>query len=121
MEAKTNRKRKKHTEEFKREAVRLLERTGDYWEVHIARYQLAAALYRLGEFREAVHEARLIHLSGLDLGDIQASGISLDVWARASRGKVRDEAVQREVARERRQVGHVQAPFVVPFPIPMVA
>lgn len=29
MEAKTNRKRKKHTEEFKREAVRLLENRGE--------------------------------------------------------------------------------------------
>ncbi|HUG90110.1 MAG TPA: response regulator [Planctomycetaceae bacterium] len=84
-----------------REAVRLLERTGDYWEVHIARYQMAAALYRLGEFREAVQEARLIQQSGLELGDEQASGISLDVWSRASGGKVPDDVLRREVARER--------------------
>ena len=32
-----------------REAIRLLERTGDYWQVHIARYQIAASLYRLGD------------------------------------------------------------------------
>ena len=42
-----------------REAVRLLERTGDYWEVHMARYQIAASLYRLGDLRGAVEEARL--------------------------------------------------------------
>jgi len=32
-----------------REAVRLLERTGDLWESDIARIQQAAALYRLGD------------------------------------------------------------------------
>ena len=87
--------------EKSREAVRLLERTGDFWEVHIARYQMAAALYRLGEHREAVQEARLIQQSGLELGDEQASGISLDVWARASAGKIPDDILRREVARER--------------------
>src|SRR5262249_55422381 len=69
-----------------REAVRLLERTGDFWEVHIARYQIAAALYRSGDLQNAVEEARRIHKSGLELGDQQASGISLDVWARATNG-----------------------------------
>ena len=32
-----------------REAVRLLERTGDYWEVNMARYQAAASMYRMGD------------------------------------------------------------------------
>src|SRR5690606_5563425 len=64
-----------------RESVRLLERTGDYWQVHIARYQVAAALYHLGRFREALKEVRLNHRSGIELGDEQASGIILDVWA----------------------------------------
>ena len=36
-----------------REAIRLLERTGDYWQCHIARYQIAASLYRLGDLRGA--------------------------------------------------------------------
>ncbi len=36
-----------------REAVRLLERTGDYWELHIALYQIGASLYRLGDMRGA--------------------------------------------------------------------
>lgn len=85
-----------------REGVRLLERTGDYWEVHIARYQLAAALYRLGDLRAAVQEARAIHRSGLELGDEQASGISLDVWSRATGGKIPADVMQREVSRVRR-------------------
>ena len=84
-----------------REAVRLLERMGDYWEVHIARYQIAAALYRLGDLQGAVEEARLIHASGLELGDFQASGISLDVWARATQGTVPTSVIEPEVARHR--------------------
>lgn len=84
-----------------REAVRLLERTGDYWEVNIARYQIAASLYRQGKLGEAITEARRIHESGLELGDAQASGISLDIWARAAGGRIPAETVQREVERER--------------------
>ena len=84
-----------------REAVRLLERMGDYWEVHIARYQIAAALYRLGDLQGAVEEARLIHASGLELGDFQASGISLDVWARATQGTIPPAVLEPEIARHR--------------------
>jgi two-component system sensor kinase len=84
-----------------REAVRLLERTGDFWEVHIARYQIAAALYRLGDLQSAVEQARRIHESGLELGDYQASGISLDVWARATPGAVPIEQLQVELDRTR--------------------
>jgi signal transduction histidine kinase/CheY-like chemotaxis protein len=84
-----------------REAVRLLERTGDYWEVHIARYQIAASLYRLGDVGGAIREAKRIHESGLELGDEQASGISLDVWARAAAGKIPEEILQREIRRQR--------------------
>lgn len=82
-----------------REAVRLLERTGDFWEVNIARFQIAASLYRLGDLPGAVAEAQRMHQSGLDLGDAQASGISLDVWARASLGQVAPEIVRVELAR----------------------
>ena len=84
-----------------REAVRLLERTGDYWEVHIARYQMAASFYHLGDLRGAVEEARRNHKSGLELGDEQASGIILDVWARATGGNVPQEIVKTELERER--------------------
>ncbi len=63
-----------------REAVRVLDQTGDCWEVHMARYQIAASLYRLGDMNAAVEEAKSIHASGVELGDYQASGIILDVW-----------------------------------------
>ncbi len=84
-----------------RDAVRLLERTGDYWQVHIARYQVAAALYHLGRFPEALKEVRLNHRSGLELGDEQASGIILDVWARASRREMPSDIIKTELTRKR--------------------
>lgn len=84
-----------------REAIRLLERTGDFWEVHIARYQVAAALYRSGELPSAIQLARRNYLSGLKLGDEQASGISLDVWSRAACGKVTAGMLADELARHR--------------------
>jgi PAS domain S-box-containing protein len=87
-----------------REAIRLLERTGDQWEVNIARYQVAASLYRLGDLRGAVAEAQRMYRSGIELGDAQASGISLDIWARAGLGKVPAEVVQAEMARPREDV-----------------
>jgi two-component system sensor kinase len=82
-----------------RDAVRLLERTGDYWEVNIARFQIAASLYRLGDLAGAVAEAQRMHQSGQQLGDAQASGISLDVWSRAALGRIPAEIIQAELAR----------------------
>ena len=87
-----------------REGVRLLERTGDLWEVNIARYHIANTHYRTGDLKGAVAEARRIHQSGLELGDIQASGMCLDVWARASGGQVNAEALQTELERPREDV-----------------
>jgi len=84
-----------------REAIRLLERSGDYWQVHIARYQVAASLYHLGDFHAAVAEAKINHRSGIELGDKQASSINLDVWARASAGDLTEEVIDIELARDR--------------------
>jgi two-component system sensor kinase len=84
-----------------REAVRLLERMGDYWEVHIARYQVAAALYRMGELQDAIRLAEQNYKSGVKLGDAQASGISLDVWARAAVGRVPTDICSDELRRVR--------------------
>ena len=84
-----------------REAIRLLERIGDYWMVHMARYQIAASLYHLGDLQGAVEESRLNHQSGLETGDEQASGIILDVWARAAAGAVPEPVLRREFERPR--------------------
>ena len=87
--------------EKSREAVRLLQRTGDYWELNMARYQLGASLYRLGDLRGALNEAQRMHRSGRDLGDDQASGISLDIWALATGGRVPEDILQHELNRPR--------------------
>jgi two-component system sensor kinase len=87
--------------EKSRDAIRLLERMGDYWLVHIARYQLAASLYHLGDLRGAVEACRLNHKSGLDLRDEQASGIILDVWTRATDGAVPESTLRLELQRDR--------------------
>ena len=87
-----------------RQALELLERTGDFWEVNIARFHIAASLYRLGNLTEAIDEAKSIHESGLQLGDEQASGISLDIWAKASQGKVPESVLRRELERPRTDV-----------------
>jgi len=86
-----------------REAVRLLERMGDYWQVHIARYQIAASLYRLGDLPGALEEARINQQSGLELGDEQASSINLDLWARAVPHGVPDDILNVELARTRHE------------------
>jgi two-component system sensor kinase len=87
-----------------RGGVRLLERTGDRWEVNMARYQIAASLYRLGDLRGAVQEARRVHQAGLDLGDAQAAGDSLDLWARAGGGHIPAEVVWAELERPREDI-----------------
>ena len=87
-----------------RQAVRLLERTGDCWENHIARYQTAASLYRLGDLAAAGDEARILNQSGLECGDEQASGISLDVWARCAGQSLPGSVIRCELDRPRMDV-----------------
>lgn len=84
-----------------RMAVRILERLGDYWQVHMARYQIAASLYHLGDFRGAVEECQLNYKSGIEVGDEQASGIIFDVWARATEGAFPGELFDVELRRNR--------------------
>jgi len=84
-----------------RRAVQILERTGDFWQVHIARYQIAAAYYRLGDIESALEECRRNYSSGMMLGDEQASGIILDVWARCAIDRLPESILDAEVARVR--------------------
>jgi signal transduction histidine kinase/CheY-like chemotaxis protein/tetratricopeptide (TPR) repeat protein len=84
-----------------RMAVRLLERMGDYWLVHMARFQIAASLYHLGDLQGAIEEAQLNYKSGVELGDEQASGIILEVWARATGGLLPNDILELELARKR--------------------
>ena len=95
-----------------REAIRLLERTGDFWQVHIARYQIAASLYRLGDLAGAFEEAQLNYKSGIELGDEQASGIILDVWVRATGGEIPESILKPELTRQRHDAqGRAQVLF----------
>lgn len=84
-----------------REAIRLLDRTGDFWQIHLARYQIAASLYRLGDLAGALEEAQLNYKSGNELGDDLASGINLDVWVRATGGALPEQILAQELARHR--------------------
>tara|TARA_R110002049_G_scaffold4601_5_gene32193 strand:- start:272826 stop:278711 length:5886 start_codon:yes stop_codon:yes gene_type:complete len=83
-----------------RQAVAILERTGDYWEVHIARYQLAASQYRIGNLDEAVRLAKINYHSAVDRGDFQATGNIVDVWARAALGDIPLDVIQTELSRD---------------------
>jgi two-component system sensor kinase len=87
--------------ERSRTAIRILERMGDYWQIHMARYQIAASLYYLGDLQAAVEESQLNYKSGRETGDEQASGIILDVWARASAGAVPRDILEEETGRSR--------------------
>ncbi len=74
-----------------REAVRILDRTGDRWEVNTASWHVAYSLYRLGDLAGAVEAAHEVHEAGRRIGDAQATGISLSVWAKAAGGRMPDD------------------------------
>jgi signal transduction histidine kinase/tetratricopeptide (TPR) repeat protein len=76
------------------EAVKLLERTGDRWELNTAGWHIAFSLYRLGYRADAAEAARRVHADGAAIGDAQAMGISLGAWAKATGGQVPRELVQ---------------------------
>jgi diguanylate cyclase (GGDEF)-like protein/PAS domain S-box-containing protein len=82
-----------------REAIRLLQRTGDRWEEHTATWHLAFAHYRLGELDRAVELARHVHASALEIDDSAAAGISLSGWSRASEGRIPADLVKAELDR----------------------
>ncbi len=83
------------------QAIPLLQKMGDYWQVHIARYQVAASHYHVGELATAVREAKTNYESGIELGDEQASGIILDVSARAAQGNIPEDILRHELDRPR--------------------
>ncbi|MCD0458247.1 hybrid sensor histidine kinase/response regulator [Roseiconus lacunae] len=82
------------------QAVSILERTGDFWEVHTARYQYAASLYRQGHLTEALEHAKTNYRSAVRRSDFQGTGNIVDVWARASLGNIPQDVLQIEVGRD---------------------
>lgn len=87
-----------------RDAVRLFDQTGDFWELNMARYQLAASLYRQGDLAAAIEEAQRMHRSGLDLEDVQASGLAVDILAKAAVGRIPADVVQAELCHQEKQL-----------------
>ncbi len=82
-------------------AISYLEPTGDAWETNMARYQKAAALMRIGRYRDAANEALRVHLSGVEIGDDQAAGISLDVLMRTAPSWISEESIEKQAEIER--------------------
>jgi two-component system sensor kinase len=84
-------------EESCREAVRILDRTGDRWESTTARWHIAYAAYRQGDLVTAAEVGEAVWRIGCELGDPQGRGIGLAVWAKATGGAVPADAVQAEL------------------------
>ncbi|MCC9599378.1 response regulator [Stieleria sp. JC731] len=82
------------------QAVSILERTGDYWEVHTARYQYAGSLYRQGNLVEALEQARTNYRSAVRRSDFQGTGNIVDIWSRASLGNIPQDVLEIEVGRD---------------------
>ncbi|MEZ0577353.1 EAL domain-containing protein [Nocardioides sp. MH1] len=82
-----------------REAIRLLESTGDQWEVNTASWNLAMCLHRKGDLAEAVEVARATYASAMAIGDETSAGVALSVWTRASGGRVDPTLIDAELAR----------------------
>ncbi len=68
---------------------------------------MAASLYHLGRFDEAILECRKNYDSGVALGDEFASGIIFDVWVRAAHGEIDMEAFGKELKRPHHNVQSV--------------
>jgi signal transduction histidine kinase len=83
-----------------REAVRLLERTGDRWEANTAEWHIAYCLYRRGDLAGAIAAAQRVHATGLAIGDHQAAGIGVAIWSKASFGRIPEAVIAAELARE---------------------
>ena len=86
-------------EEACREALRLLEATGDKWESNTAGWNLALCLYRKGQLVDAIRVARDVHATATAIGDTTSAGVALSVWTRAAGGRVDGALIDNELAR----------------------
>ncbi|MEO6605456.1 MAG: protein kinase [Aeromicrobium sp.] len=87
-------------EEACREAIRLLESTGDQWEVNTAGWNLALCLHRKGDLRQAAAIAKGVYESAVAIGDQTSAGVGLSVWTRAACGDVDPSLITTELDRE---------------------
>ncbi len=86
------------------EAVRLLERTGDFWERNMARWSSINSVYRKGELTRAIAEVKQLYEVSTEMGDDKVSGFSLDVWSRASGGRLPADIVHEALGKKRNDV-----------------
>ena len=80
------------------EAIRLLDRTGDQWEINTALWHIGFSQYRLGRLEDAVQTFTRCYASGLEIGDHQAAAIGLSGLSKATGGLIAAEDVARELA-----------------------
>jgi tetratricopeptide (TPR) repeat protein len=70
----------------------------------MAWWQSANAFYRKGDLARAIAEVRRLYDACTEMGDDKVSGFSLDVWSRASGGRLPADIVQREMQKKRNDV-----------------
>jgi signal transduction histidine kinase/tetratricopeptide (TPR) repeat protein len=79
------------------EAIRLLDRTGDQWEINTALWHIGFSQYRLGRLEDAVQTFTRCYASGLEIGDHQAAAIGLSGMSKATGGLIAADDVVREL------------------------
>lgn len=80
-------------------AISLLEKTGDLWEVNGACYHLAMTYYRMGDLKSARQLGYRIYKNGIAVGDRFASGAALNVISKASFGQIDAKMIADEIAK----------------------
>ena len=81
------------------EGIRLLDRTGDQWEISTALWHLGFCHYRLGRTTESLAMFRRCMDNGLGTGNLQATAIAMSGLSKASGGLVDAEEVADLLAR----------------------
>ncbi|MDQ3611249.1 MAG: AAA family ATPase, partial [Actinomycetota bacterium] len=82
-----------------REAIALLERTGDRWEMNTAGWNLAMCQHRRGELVDAAATGERVFRAAQAIGDPASAGIALSVWAKATGGRIDPELLRTELER----------------------
>ena len=70
----------------------------------MALWQSANALYRKGDLTSALTEAKQLYELANEMGDDKVSGFTLDIWSRASGGRLPADIARREMQKERHDV-----------------
>jgi len=81
------------------EAIELLMRTGDQWEVNTATWNLALSHLRKGELDQAARVASELFTNASRIGDQTSAGIALSVWTRAAHGRIDGELITAQLAK----------------------